>query len=361
MKFHIYRNIVLFTCLFVASAGLTRAEDEVGFGELRAAPAASASKPHTVESRLHQFGAAVEARLAPDFAAAGVPFPPRRVVLACFKSERIVQLYAGDATDGPARFIREYPILGASGVIGPKRAEGDYQVPEGIYDVWNLNPNSIRHVSMMVGYPNAFDRAQARVEGRTRLGGTIMIHGGDDSIGCIAVGDEAAEDLFAVVARAGMARTRIVIAPADLRAGPLPDAVIDPAPWVRELYGRIATELARLQPPARTASQAFEDCLARFEAFQQEPDGNDREVARVVYEHRRANLEARWSSGQRIFPDAPGARAALAAAREQEAACVGSCLPEDLAAIRLRIELIERDLARSSDGATGGSLASVQP
>src|SRR5436190_607476 len=82
---------------------------------------------------------------------------------------------------GAWRFVREYPVMAASGGRGPKLREGDGQVPEGMYTIDWLNPNSSYHLSMHVDYPNAFDRAHAADDGRTALGGAIMIHGRDVS------------------------------------------------------------------------------------------------------------------------------------------------------------------------------------
>lgn len=94
------------------------------------------------------------------------------------------------------RFLFAYHILAASGTVGPKLREGDEQVPEGIYSISGLNPNSQFHLSLRVDYPNTNDRQQAQLESRTNLGQDIMIHGRAASIGCLALGDEAAEDLF---------------------------------------------------------------------------------------------------------------------------------------------------------------------
>ena len=58
-------------------------------------------------------------------------------------------------------FIRSFAILGASGEIGPKLPEGDRQVPEGVYRIVYLNPNSIAHLSLALSYPNPFDRIHA--------------------------------------------------------------------------------------------------------------------------------------------------------------------------------------------------------
>ena len=76
---------------------------------------------------------------------------------------------------------------------------------------------------------------------RTRLGGDIMIHGRAVSVGCLAMGDEAAEELFALAAWVGMHKLRVLIAPTDFRLG---EAAlrIDP-PWVAELYASLVQRL----------------------------------------------------------------------------------------------------------------------
>ncbi len=197
----------------------------------------------SVDDRVTQFGAAAEARLAPHFKAAGIPYPPARATLIGLKQERELQLYAAAAT-GPYRLIRTYPILAASGNAGPKLREGDRQVPEGLYRIESLNPNSRYHLSLRVNYPNDFDRAQAKLDGRTTLGGDIMIHGNAVSIGCLAMGDPAAEELFVLAARTGLSNIQVILSPCEFRRhanlGPAPGA---PA-WLPSLYEKIKAELA---------------------------------------------------------------------------------------------------------------------
>jgi len=71
--------------------------------------------------------------------------------------------------------VADYRITAASGTAGPKLREGDRQVPEGIYRIVGLNPNSRYHLSMKLDYPNAFDRHQAARDGRARPGSDIFI------------------------------------------------------------------------------------------------------------------------------------------------------------------------------------------
>jgi len=200
---------------------------------------------HTIAERVEQYGPAVRARLVSEFARAGIAYPPRAVVLAGLKREK--QLEAWVSADGSAfRRLKSYPILAASGTLGPKLREGDRQVPEGIYAVESLNPNSLYHLALRVGYPNAFDREKARADGRTRLGGDIMIHGKSSSIGCLAMGDSAAEELFVLAAEAGVENVAVVLSPVDFRVRELPDGR-PPAPgWTAELYAQIKARLMKL-------------------------------------------------------------------------------------------------------------------
>ena len=199
----------------------------------------------SVADVVRDMGPAARERLRPHFAAAGVAYPPRSVTLLALKEERRVELWAAAA--GSPRIVRSYPVLAASGVAGPKLREGDLQVPEGVYRIPLLNPNSQYHLSMKVDYPNAFDRRRARAEGRTRLGGDIFIHGRAVSIGCIAVGDPAIEELFVLASDVGLARIKVLIAPRDLRQSAGRDVAPSGSPWLDELYAALRAEMAALR------------------------------------------------------------------------------------------------------------------
>lgn len=209
---------------------------------------------HTVATRLRQFGREARSRWRPWFERADVTYPPQAVVLVGLKREQRMQVYAGPSWNDLA-FVRSIPWTATSGRLGPKRREGDKQIPEGIYELTAFNPNSSFHVSLRVGYPNEFDRRMAALEGRSRLGGDIMIHGGDRSIGCIAVGDEAAEDLFVLAADVGLEEVSLVLAPHDFRSGGLVAASQRQPEWVRRLYGRLDMTLRDLPLPGITTAR----------------------------------------------------------------------------------------------------------
>lgn len=198
---------------------------------------------YTVEQRVQRHQRDVAARLKPAFAAAGLAYPPHEVAYVAFKDTRLLEVYARGALGEPWRFVKAYPVLAASGQPGPKLREGDQQVPEGVYRAEYLNPNSRFHLSIRLNYPNGFDRRMARNDGRTQLGGDIMIHGSSVSIGCLAMGDEAAEDLFILAALVSRERTRIVVSPTDFRfAGREPPSGV-PA-WTQSLYQSLRSELS---------------------------------------------------------------------------------------------------------------------
>jgi hypothetical protein len=203
----------------------------------------------TVADRLHEFGRAARERLAPSFARAGVAYPPAAVKLVGLKREALLDVYAR-AGRGPWRFVRSYPVQAASGAEGPKLRQGDGQVPEGLYRIELLNPNSRFHVSLRVSYPNTFDRRMAHADGRSELGGDIMIHGNRVSIGCLAMGDPAAEELFTLAADVGLEHVDVILAPADLRTELPPVSVALPT-WTDTLYRDIGAALAELPKPAR--------------------------------------------------------------------------------------------------------------
>jgi murein L,D-transpeptidase YafK len=203
---------------------------------------------YSVAQRLEQFGTTAASRLAPHFQQAGVAFPPTAITLLAFKDSKRLELYARDP-QGAWQQVLAYPIQAASGITGPKLREGDRQVPEGIYAIESLNPNSLFHVSLRLNYPNAFDQQMGLADGRATLGSDIMIHGKAQSIGCLAMGDAVAEELFALAAWVGKENMRVVIAPTDFRQTAAVNVPNAPLPvWTEGLYATIRTELAHYPP-----------------------------------------------------------------------------------------------------------------
>ncbi|MBI5498093.1 MAG: hypothetical protein HY904_24030 [Deltaproteobacteria bacterium] len=128
------------------------------------------------------------------YRAAGVAYPGR-VHLRAFKGEGVVELWAGP--DGQElKRVRSFAVCARSGGLGPKRKEGDGQVPEGFYQVDRFNPYSNFHLSLGVSYPNAADRVRNK---GNRLGGDIFVHGNCVTIGCLPLRDGPIEELYVAV------------------------------------------------------------------------------------------------------------------------------------------------------------------
>ncbi|VAW79879.1 Glutamate synthase [NADPH] large chain [hydrothermal vent metagenome] len=197
----------------------------------------------TLVSVYKKYGIQAEARLIPYFKKAGVTYPPTKIKLLVMKSERLMELWARSETDSPFVKIRQFKVRAASGQPGPKLKEGDKQVPEGIYKIIALNPNSSFHLSMMLNYPNEFDKKYAKKEGRLYPGSNIFIHGKALSVGCLAMGDVAIEELFVLIYKSGIQNIKVIIAPYDPRKVPLVVGKNTPL-WLAELYKEVAREFA---------------------------------------------------------------------------------------------------------------------
>lgn len=218
----------------------------------RSAPARPARRPElppsprTVGQVLDSIRGLASARYRQPCVANKIVWPPARLVLLAFKRERILEVWAANG-EGAFKRIGTHKIIGASGGLGPKRKQGDLQVPEGFYRLTELNPNSVAHLSVRVDYPNAVDIANSKVA-RSEMGGDIYVHGHWLSFGCLAIGDRAIEELFPLIAQVPAGNRDIVIAPFDFRRSPKA-AYPREERWVHNQYDRIKRYLAAF--PAR--------------------------------------------------------------------------------------------------------------
>ena len=183
-------------------------------------PAALAGESFRAEqnrfSRVRQARLEAQPRLEDWFRKAGLDYPAREVFLRIFKLEGELELWARNDGSAPFVLVRTAPVCASSGTLGPKRREGDLQVPEGFYHVSGFNPWSRFHLSLRVDYPNASDRI---LGDRRHLGGDIFIHGSCVTIGCVPIQDGPIEEVYlaAVDARdAGQARIPVHIFPCRL-------------------------------------------------------------------------------------------------------------------------------------------------
>ncbi len=202
----------------------------------------------SIEDRLCEFGDVVRIRLKKLFFRSKLSYPPESINIVVFKDTNILELYAEKSFNSMS-YIKSYEVTAASGTFGPKLMEGDKQVPEGIYQIVSFNPNSNYHLSLRLNYPNEFDKAIACKDKRTNLGGDIMIHGGTRSVGCIAVGDRAIEELFVLAFDVGIEKIKVIICPTDFRQAQIPPSLHIEHEWINELYKQLEKIVLDLPSP----------------------------------------------------------------------------------------------------------------
>jgi len=115
------------------------------------------------------------------------------IYLRAFKEEDELEIWAKNRNDESFQLLQTYAICEKSGKIGPKRKQGDYQVPEGYYHIDRFNPKSRFHLSLGVDYPNASDRILGN---QAKLGGDIFIHGDCVTIGCLPMTNAKMEEIY---------------------------------------------------------------------------------------------------------------------------------------------------------------------
>jgi len=207
---------------------------------------------NAIDHAIKRYGLRAEPQLISFFSKAGVSYPPKEIALLAFKSERKVELWAKNESQS-WQHVHNYPLTGFSGRLGPKLKENDKQIPEGVYKLVNFNPFSSMHLSMMINYPNTFDREKGYQDGRKDLGNNIFIHGNNLSVGCLAIGDLAIDQLFTLSRRIGLKNIQLIIAPNDIRYEKPSTSTFAQPRWLPELYKRIEQSLKPFTKPKYTA------------------------------------------------------------------------------------------------------------
>src|SRR5258705_3790243 len=140
-----------------------------------------------------------EDTLQKQFAAKGLKWPANYIYIRSFKYDSQLEVWVKDQVSEPFKLFKTYKVCVLAGTVGPKRMEGDYQVPEGFYYINEFNPRSNYYLSLGLNYPNISDIA---LSDSLRPGGGIYIHGSCVSVGCIPITDEGIDELYILAALA---------------------------------------------------------------------------------------------------------------------------------------------------------------
>ena len=119
--------------------------------------------------------------------------------LRAFKEEKELEVWIKEPEGERFALLHTYPFCTSSGTLGPKRKEGDLQIPEGVYDINHFNPQSNFYLSLGINYPNGSDKI---LSDKTQPGGSIYIHGNCVTIGCIPITDDKIKELYILAVEA---------------------------------------------------------------------------------------------------------------------------------------------------------------
>jgi murein L,D-transpeptidase YafK len=132
------------------------------------------------------------------FADKGLSFAGFQLFIRAFKADGKLEAWVKEKGSDTFTLLHTFDFCAVSGELGPKRKEGDLQIPEGIYHVNHFNPQSNFYLSLGVSYPNASDK----ILGHQRPGGAIYIHGNCVTIGCIPITDDKIKELYVLAVEA---------------------------------------------------------------------------------------------------------------------------------------------------------------
>jgi murein L,D-transpeptidase YafK len=154
-------------------------------------------------ARVREAFAEKQAGLAELLTKKGLRLGQTEVFLRAYKQDWVLEAWGRTmGSQAPFQLLKTYPFCAFSGQLGPKRAQGDYQIPEGFYHLNHFNPTSNFHLSLGISYPNRSDQLLATARDP---GDAIYIHGGCVTIGCIPLTDEGIKELYVLCIEARQA------------------------------------------------------------------------------------------------------------------------------------------------------------
>jgi murein L,D-transpeptidase YafK len=140
-----------------------------------------------------------EDTLEKQFAEKKLKWPAKFIYIRSFKYDSQLEVWVKNEITDPFQLFKTYKVCALAGSLGPKRMEGDYQVPEGFYYISDFNPRSSYYLSLGINYPNLSDKI---LSDSLRPGSEIYIHGSCVTVGCIPMTDQQIDELYILAAYA---------------------------------------------------------------------------------------------------------------------------------------------------------------
>jgi murein L,D-transpeptidase YafK len=197
-----------------------------------------------------------EDTLQKQFEEKKLKWPAKYVYIRSFKYDSQLEVWVKQDLKDPFQLFKTYRVCALAGTLGPKRMEGDYQVPEGFYYINEFNPRSNYYLSLGLNYPNLSDRI---LSDSVRPGSAIYIHGSCVTVGCIPIRDEQIDELYILAAHAK-----------DQGQDFIPVHIF-PVRFSKDRSVRYLEAMTKDDPVLRKFAERLEDAFDYFEKYKQVP------------------------------------------------------------------------------------------
>ncbi|MBK9570023.1 MAG: L,D-transpeptidase family protein [Chitinophagaceae bacterium] len=194
--------------------------------------------------------------LQKQFEAKKLQWPAKYIYIRSFKYDSQLEVWVKNEIKEPFQLFKTYKVCALAGTLGPKRMEGDYQVPEGFYYINEFNPQSNYYLSLGLNYPNVSDKL---LSDSLRPGSAIYIHGSCVTVGCIPIRDEQIDEVYILASYAK-----------DQGQDFIPVHVF-PVRFTKEKSVNYLESLTKDDPVLKKFAGKMEDAFDYFEKYKQLP------------------------------------------------------------------------------------------
>ncbi|MBD0376964.1 MAG: L,D-transpeptidase family protein [Flavisolibacter sp.] len=283
-----------------------------------------------------------EDTLRKQFVAKGLTWPVKYMYIRSFKYDSQLEVWIKNDRKDPYTLFKTYKVCALAGTLGPKRMQGDYQVPEGFYYINEFNPNSNYHLSLGINYPNASDKV---LSDAYKPGGDIYIHGSCVTVGCIPVKDDQIEELYILAAHAKNNGQDFI------------PVHIFPIRYSNKKSIEYLAQLTKNDPQLKNFAETLESVYDHFEITHQlpvimtDPNGNYQyanlskkvppppPVKKVPVQHRVRNI-AEIAEVVNVWPQFPGGGENFLRYLEKTGKALQSSLPDGMKKAYVQVEFI---------------------
>lgn len=185
--------IVLFLIFYFLSKKENSTLDHLSLDNWKETPASTFRKNQMRFERVRDAYRVKEIYLKKLLISKGINSFDYDLFLRAFKYEEIFEVWIKRKKSQDYQLLTTYDFCKNSGQLGPKRIEGDRQIPEGVYRISHFNPKSNFLLSLKVNYPNDSDKI---LSDSTNPGSNIYVHGGCQTTGCIPLTNDKIQELY---------------------------------------------------------------------------------------------------------------------------------------------------------------------